>query len=257
MPFLLEQIISLDFWTFVVAFLALVATVWLGREQLKLARKEAERHPILRVSAMHLTDATEVYEIMDTAKERKEWLNELASYELAKQQYEKQRKAIEKQHEHSPLAANIQRHDLYKIAPQDPSIFRLHNEPLLFAKQDYDGPFPDMVLRVTLVNKGKVAALDISGQLYVNSSHLEPLDFPGLDGQVEPQDDGVYQVNVSTYEGSRLLPAPTDEELTFDIAILVKKTGTTHIQYAFATPQGDHVENSWLLNVSSRKTQGG
>jgi len=61
------------------------------------------------------------------------------------------------------------------IAPQDPNSIR---DPHKLYQQEYDGPYPDKVLRVTLVNKGKTAALDISGQLYFDSTYLRPLDFP-------------------------------------------------------------------------------
>jgi hypothetical protein len=110
---------------------------------------------------------------------------------------------------------------------------------------------------VTLVNEGRTAALDVSGHLYLDPACIEPLNIPGLDANVEVQEDGTHQVNLSTGEGSRLLPAPTDEERTFDVAVVVKTKGTTHTRYAFATPQGDSVEDSWTLNVPQRAKEEG
>lgn len=254
--FVLQQFASLTFWTFVVALastvlalLALIFTVRYGRrqiglaeEQLTLARKEAENRPVLEVSAMDLIDPVEIDAVVECAQERKEWLDEWEQYERAKQDYE-QRRAD------APTIGGMSLGlDPY---PKPPDFMRPFNNYLLLAQQDYDGPFPDWVLRVTVVNKGKTAALDVSGQLYLNPDHLEPLDFPGLDGNVEAQEDGTHQVSVYTGEGSRLLPAPTDEELTFDVAVLVKQP-TTNIRYAFATPQGDHVEDRWSLEIPTQ-----
>jgi hypothetical protein len=134
----------------------------------------------------------------------------------------------------------------------DPGSMRPWKNLVLIAQQDYEGPFPDKVLRITLVNRGRTAALDIAGQIFLDSNYVQPLDFPGLDGNVEVEENGTYQVSLYTGEGSRLLPAPTSEELTFDIAVLVKNSGTTQVRYAFATPQGDHVEDSWPLDTPAQ-----
>jgi len=80
----MQFVFSLDFWTFVVALLALIATVWYGRHQLRLARREAERHPILEVSEIRLLDAKEFSVVAETARQRNFWLDKLAWYEEAK-----------------------------------------------------------------------------------------------------------------------------------------------------------------------------
>lgn len=254
----MEFVFSLSFWTFAVALvsallalLALLVTVWFGRrqirlaeEQLTLARKEAENRPVLEVSAMHLIDPTHVDTVMETVQERNEWLDDWAQYEREVENYERTRADA------PTVGAMYLSLGPY---PRAPDSLRLWNNPLLLAQQDYEGPLPDWVLRVTVVNKGKIAALDVSGQLYLDPDHLVPLDFPGLDGNIEAQENGTHQVNVYTGEGSRLLPGPTDEELTFDVAVLVKNPGTTHIRYAFATPQGDNVEDSWSLDILTQQ----
>ncbi len=238
----MESTSGLDLWTFVVALvsallalLALAATVWFGyrqirlaQEQLTLARKEAERHAILEVSEMRLHAAKEYPIVAETAHHRQLWLDKLAWYKQAKREWDERiRKG------YSPGLADV--------GPQDPN---RSYDPHTGHQQRYDGPFPDMVLRVTLVNKGETAAHDVSGQLYFDPKYLESLNFPDMDGNVE--DD---KANLYTSTGSTLLPAPTSEELTFDVALLVKQPGTTHVRYAFATPQGDHIEDRWSLDV--------
>lgn len=241
----MQQLSSLDFWTFIVALLAFIATVWYGRkeirlaeEQLTLTRKEAEHRPVLAVSAMDLINPVEVDAVVETAQESKKAQERAAQHEFEIRQYEKKRKEKEQERRKYPFAAFDYN---TPIRPQDPN--------LIYPYYNYEGPYPDWVLRVTVVNKGRTAALNVSGQLYFDAAQLEPFDFPGLNGNVEAQDDGTHQVSVYAGEGSRLLPAPTDEEMTFDIAVLVKQPGTTSIRYAFATPQGDHVEDIWSLDV--------
>ena len=244
MQFVSHLVTSLDFWTFVVALLALIATVWYGREQLRLARRQAENRPVLEVSAMDLINPAHVDAVVDTVRERREWLNEWERYEREKQERERKRAD-------APTIGSVSLGSLdFRPSLMAPDSIRGNNS-LLIEQQDYQGPSPDRALRVTVVNKGKTAALDVSGQLYLDPAHLEPFDFPGLNADVEVHEDGTYRVNLHTSEGSRLLPAPTDEELTFDVAMLVKKSGTTSIRYAFATPQGDHVENTWSLDIPS------
>lgn len=150
----------MDFWTFIVAFLALVATAYFGYktlrkqdEQLELARREAERHPLLKVSEMNLIDAREVDAVLDTAKKREEWLEEIRQYE------ERQRAANEKIAKGFNFA-------VYEAMELDPRINRIYEDDLI-AQEDYEGPFPDKVLRVSLINLGKSAALDVTGQLFI------------------------------------------------------------------------------------------
>jgi hypothetical protein len=69
------------------------------------------------------------------------------------------------------------------------------------------------------------------------------------DGSAQRPEDGTHKVNLYAGEGRRLLSAPTAEELTFDVAVLVKALGTMSSRYAFATLQDDDVENSWRLDV--------
>lgn len=98
MQFVLHLLTGLDFWTFAVALLALLATVWYGREQLRLAReqltlarKEADSRPVLEVSAIDLIDPALVDAVVDTLRERREWLNEWERYERDKKEYERKR----------------------------------------------------------------------------------------------------------------------------------------------------------------------
>jgi hypothetical protein len=138
MQFVLQQLSSLDFWTFVVTLLALIATVWYGRrevriarEQLSLARRGAESRPVLEVAAMELIAAQDVDAVLDTAKERKAWIEQLEDYELASRRYWKKHDAAKQDPFH--LAPR------FEIPPPDPRAFRSHDHPL-FAQQEYDGP---------------------------------------------------------------------------------------------------------------------
>src|SRR5215218_3497730 len=134
------------------------------------------------------------------------------------------------------------------VAPQDPNSIR---DPHKLYQQEYDGPYPDKVLRVTLGNKGKTAALDISGQLYFDSTYLRPLDFPDLDANVEDEGEGTNKVDLYTSEGSWFLPAPTDERLTFDVAVLVKELwhypNQVRIRYSSRRQHRGH----WLLDIQA------
>jgi hypothetical protein len=250
--------------TLVVAVLTLLAAVLYGEiqrraqrrqqklaeEQLALARGEAKRHPILVVTEVQLLDASEEEVVQETRLQRENWLKQLQQYEEDKKQWENERDRIQNERARDPLSHPPQ--ELLAPGPVDPRHSGI-GDVLRHAQKTYERDFPDKVLSVTLSNQGRVAALDLSGQLYLEAHHLRPLKFPGLDGVVETNHrEGVHKVEVYTEEGSQLLPAPTEEEHTFRVAVMVESPGSTSVRYTFATPQGDTKEGTWPLEIPSR-----
>lgn len=184
----MQQTTSLDFWTFIVAFLALLATVWYGREQLKLAREVAARRPALEIAAVGLESPHSIRQVRETVKSK-----------------------------------------------------------------DYEGPYPDKVLAVTLTNKGKDPALGISGLLYIKHP-LYPFAFPGLtsDIRIHSPAPWLHIVAVEAPTGYKLRHEANFDRLGFSIAVRVKtqEPVTTQIKYIFTPQQGDSAEGVWHLDVS-------
>lgn len=233
---------GLAFW------IPIVITLLLGLPAVWKFYKERKKAPILEVPAMNLINATEVDVVRDTGQKRNEWQAKLEWYEEAKVQWEerqKRRKEEEEEKTKNPLYVPDYSSYFTDVAPQDPRHLCNSNNYHLLAQQNYKGPIPNKVLRVTLANKGKATAKEVSGLLCIDTNYLQPLDFPGLDGDVEEKGQGICKVSLYISEVSSI-----EEMVTFDIAVLIKSTGKTHIKYTFATSQGDDIENSWPLNIT-------
>lgn len=194
MQFVLQQVTSLDFWTFIVAFLALIATAYFGHktlrkqdQQLKLAHEEAARRPALEIAEVGLVPANQVKQVKET-----------------------------------------------------------------FQSKDYDGPYSDRVLAVTLTNKGKDPALNISGLLYIKHP-LSPFVFPGLtsDIRIHSTEPWLHVVAVEAPTGYKLRQDANFDRLGFSIAVRIQtqEPVTTQIKYIFTPQQGDSAEGVWHLDV--------
>lgn len=236
---------GLAYWIPIIVTLLLgLIAIYYAYKPVKLKLEESKKAPILEVPAMDLINATEVDVVGDTDQKRNEWKAKLEWYEAAKSQWQERQERIKEERAREPLSYPSA--ELFVPGPQDPRHFRNFQDYLLIAQQDYDGPIPNKVLRVTLANKGKATAKEVSGLLCIDTNYLQPLDFPGLDGDVEDKGQGICKVNLYISEVSSI-----EENPTFDIAVLVKATGTTNIKYTFATPQGDSVNDTWRLNISA------
>ena len=216
------------------------------RRERQRNQNEASKQPILKVADVRLLDAQEVTEVQETIHQRQSWLETLERYEEDKRRWEEQQAEIEEERAQTPLAPV--RDPLQNlVGPIDPRNF-IPRDPTLIAQRNYDGPIPNKVLRVTVVNSGKVAAPDLFGQLYLESAHLCPLEFPGLDGEVDIDvQEGRYKVEVGIDE--ELMPAPAEEEHTFRVAVSTHAPGKTSVRCTFTTSQGYPIDVTWSLEV--------
>jgi len=209
---------------------------------------QRSKHHILNVADVRLLDTQEVTEVQETIQQRQSWLETLQRYEEEKRRWEERQAQIEEERALNPLS----RHDPLQnlVGPMDPR-HSLPRDPTLIAQRTYDGPIPNKVLRVTVVNRGKVAAPDLFGQLYFESAHLSPLEFPGLDGEVDAVvQEGRYKVEVGIDE--ELLPGPAAGEHIFRVAVSTHAPGKTSVRCTFTTSQGYPIDETWTLKVTSQ-----
>jgi hypothetical protein len=124
-------------------------------------------------------------------------------------------------------------------------------------QRGYEGPWPDRVLLVDVSNKGKAAALDVYGHVGIDGEDMWPLEFPGVPVEVDLRHErGIFLVHLRTPAGSRMLPEPTDQNLSFQVPIRttqrirgMRDAVKTTVEYAFTTLQGDSVEGEWQLEI--------
>lgn len=125
-------------------------------------------------------------------------------------------------------------------------------------EQGHQSPWPDRVLVVKISNKGKATALSVYGHLAVDGEYMWPLEFPDLPAEIDLRhESGFFWINFQTSETSRLLPEPTNQKLTFRVALrttkrvrrLTRSVVTTNVKYAFTSQQGDSVEGEWPLEI--------
>jgi hypothetical protein len=239
--------------TFWVAFLALIATLVYGeisrrqqkrqyilaREQLLLARDEADRHPVLEVTTVRILDPRALDEVLETRRaigEKKAEDNERRRQRALAAQ---KRREIERHQATDPYYMPSVADQVAAQWPGDVYMNRGHLEE---SRRNYKGMFPTSVVEIELVNRGKTAAHQITGWLHFEAS-MRPLDFPGLDATVEDirDADGFYRAEVGGGEGSKLLSS-SSETLTYRVGLFVAAPGTTAtLKYEFKTPEGDGI----------------
>ncbi len=250
--------------TFIVAGLALVATVVYGeiqrraqrrdrqiaQEQLRLAREQAEMRPVLEVAEVRLLDVSDVEELEEYVRPIREFRAERSE----KERREREREGKEKQQKQErSKGLDISKLDSKELEAESgegaswPGILSGLTPQVQFpdlihrssASEPYEGPLPDKVVRIKLVNQGRTAAYEVTGWIYFDHAHLEPVDEFGDGYDVEVLKDGWCKVAVGGGTGCSLLPTVNDP-LSFDIAVKVHSLGKTQIEYEFTTPQGDN-----------------
>lgn len=117
-----------------------------------------------------------------------------------------------------------------------------------FEKEPYSGPLPHKVVVVRIGNRGRIAAYDVTGWLYFNADHLEPLQEFSNGDVAEKPEDGFFKVEVGFSKEATILPTPNDDQ-EFSIAVVIRSPGTTKIGYEFQTPQGDTAKDEQELEL--------
>lgn len=130
--------------------------------------------------------------------------------------------------------------------------------------EDYTGPLPDTVLEVILVNRGRIAASEITGWLYFDPACVKPLEFFG---DFEASTILVYaghriehRVKVGGDKDSTLFPSPLSggldhprDYLHFHVPVSIRSKSlpvTTTIKYEFATPIGHSIRGEHQLQLT-------
>ena len=153
----------------------------LAEEQLELARDQAARLPDLLVTGVRLVEVDEVDVVRDLVREVAE---ERAEEKATRRAREAKRKELERLPRlHRDVA-------MWDFDNKQRSA-ALHFDPFR-----YEGPLPDKVVLVDLINQGRTTAFEISGTLYFEASHLEPLGyFSGGEDGIHLQ-EGSYGVEI-------------------------------------------------------------
>jgi hypothetical protein len=114
----------------------------------------------------------------------------------------------------------------------------------------YDGPYPDLVLTFELRNMGRRVAKDVSGEVAVERSFLEPINFPLFNGKVfEGREFAPPPRKEAELKVGNVPPFPSEDNFMFRIALLRKSSGKTTIVITFSTPEGDHLEEPVEFDV--------
>lgn len=128
----------------------------------------------------------------------------------------------------------------------------MQSVPLLpnpYGRELYEGPLPEKVVVVGIGNRGRIAAYDVTGWIYLNADHLEPLPEFSEGSIIEESEDGFFKVELGFREGTKILPTPNDDR-EFYVAALIQSTGITTIRYEFQTPQGDIARGEQELELT-------
>jgi hypothetical protein len=198
----------------------------ISEEQLGLARQQVETRPVLEVTEVRLLEPEE-------AEGVDELLREVEEERAREREWAEKSEQVER----LPLAKRLLEEDELSEEYTD-----------LFAKERYQGPLPDKVVRVDLVNRGGAAAFGVAGWVYLESSHLEPLEyFSG--GKVFNNRVGAYRVKVGDERDILLTPGG---EYSFDIAVSVRSPGTTWVLYDLSSPMGSSTQNVKALEIPNQ-----
>jgi hypothetical protein len=223
-----------------------------SEEQLDLARAQESRHPSLEVLSFELLEPGTVPEILEAERERGKWQQTLRSYEQTKARWDEEQREKEREKERRPFDSLTPRFggiaDQPPIDPNQQRYFMAGKHMTHIERQDYDGPRPDKVVRIVMVNRGSTAAKGISGRFRFDGDRLRPIEYPELHGEVRGRDeDGSYTVEVADGR-TNLQPYPHEED-EYRIAVLVGSTGICRIGYSFTTAEGHEVEGKLELEV--------
>jgi hypothetical protein len=200
-----------------------------SEEELELSREESRRHPKLELSNVSLVDAQEVDDVIRTREAKEKWREPL----------------------NRAMAEDME-------APPDTrggfKVFGEASERIIkratksaggytAAQILYDGPYPDLVLTFELRNMGRRVAKEVSGEVGVDRSFLDPIEFPLFDGEVfEGQESAFPPKKGGKLEVGEVPPFPSEVNFMFRIALLKKSSGETTIVITFSTPEGDYLE---------------
>jgi hypothetical protein len=180
--------------------------------ELELARQEALRHPKLELSNVSLVDSEEFDDVIRTREAKEKWREHL------------NRAMAEDMKEPPDISGGFKvfRERAERIEQAAKS------EGYRVAQILYEGPYPDLVLSFELRNMGRRVAKDVSGEVSVDRSFLEPINFPLFNGEV--------------LEVGEVPPFPTEDNFTVRIALLKKTSVETPMVVTFSTPEGDYLE---------------
>jgi hypothetical protein len=199
-----------------------------SEQELELARQEALRHPKLELQNISLVDAQESDDVIGTREAKEKWR------EAWEQAAEEDSKSASYDQGFKAGGDALERvTDAMKAVGDDYTAAQVY----------YDGPYPDLVLTLELQNMGRRVAKDVTGEVAVERSFLEPIDFPLFDGEVMegPEFDPPPRNEVKLNVGE-VPPFPSEEPFVFKIALRKKSSGKTTIVVTFTTPEGDYLE---------------
>jgi hypothetical protein len=199
-----------------------------SEEELDLSREESRRHPKLELSNVSLVDAQEVDVVIRTREAKEKWREPL-------------NRAMAEDMEAAPDTRGgfkVFGEAAERIEKAAQSAWGYEAEQIL-----YDGPYPDLVLTFELRNMGRRVAEDVLGEVAVERSFLEPINFPLFDGDVfEGREFAPLPRKAAKLEVGEIPPFPSDDNFTFRIALRKKSSGKTTIVVTFSTPEGDYLE---------------
>lgn len=201
----------------VVSAVATILDLRATRKSVKLAEDQARTRPSIEIS-LELLDVREVDDVWELVKyvlearqrkvekERKEREEKEKQKREAQKRQERERKNREEKEareqrikegkgtEFDYVMKNVDGLGPLPLSVDTSKLFNPRIEPKVFLpnrhdSELYDGFLPHRVIRVGVGNRGRVAAYDVTGWLYFNADHLEPLGYFS-DGDVaeEPED---------------------------------------------------------------------
>jgi hypothetical protein len=195
----------------------------ISEEQLRLTREQAEMRPYLEVTEVRLLEP-------EDAEGVSELLREVEEQRARERAWEEKSKQIERM----PITRRLFEEDEMSREYTDLSV-----------ENGYEGPLPDKVVRVNVINRGKSVAFAVTGLVYFESSHLEPLGyFSG--GKVFKNEGSTYRAEVGHEKDILLTP---DGDHSFDIAVAVRSPGTTWIVYDLSSPTGSFTHGMKALEI--------
>jgi hypothetical protein len=200
----------------------------ISEKQLRFASEQAKMRPDLEVTKVRLLDPEEAEGIRGL-------LREVEEQRTLEKEWEEKSKQIEQ----LPMAERLFEEDRLAEEYVDLSV----------KKNGYGGPLPDKVVRVDLTNWGETAVFGVTGWVYLESSHLEPLDYFISDAKIFENQGGAYRVKVG--DGRNVLLAPGGE-YSFDIAVSVRTPGTTWVVCDFFYPMGPSTQSMKALEIPDR-----